>query len=457
MQRPAFLALALAASLAATPAPAAGEWTADGTPGSFQHEFARLLYHGSLPEAEAHAAAALEAEGQIARFALGTALFLGAVEGLAADLHRYGLEPAEPFGVPFLRLPVPANPSPETLDYAAYRAIFERFAGRLAAARAELALVDDPALLLPLRPGLVRLDIDGDGAHARGERLMPLFAAATGFGPMPGAPVKDIEALLAASAAGDALALTALDALAPPIGFDGADAAWLEGYTHLLAALVETGLAHDWQTSFETSFHAFFPRAGLPMAVLDAELGATGPGDALSAEDRRLGAMVADLLAFGTGAPWPVSEPARLRAAHAHLKAVIATSRRSWAMIGAETDNAAGGPPAAFPEWIPAPGQIQLAGAMPVTTEVLAGWNRFLDAFDRVLDGTLLMPHWRFRRGLNVRRMFEEPRPLSPILLIQGQGALPYLEEGKLADAALADEILRLLGGDFLSYFVWFN
>ena len=52
------------------------------------------------------------------------------------------------------------------------------------------------------------------------------------------------------------------------IDFDGSDAPWLRGYSHLLMGLGEFLLAHDWRQSFDHSFHALFPRSGLPFQAL---------------------------------------------------------------------------------------------------------------------------------------------------------------------------------------------
>ena len=162
-----------------------------------------------------------------------------------------------------------------------------------------------------------------------------------------------------------------------------------------------------------------------------------------------------DMVAFLLHLPWKPTEPARLKAVRTHLKGMIATSRQTWKMIRAETDNRKEGQ-LGFPEWLPAPGQAQSANRR-VNERVLEGWMRFLDTFDELLDGKRLVGHWRFDQGLNLKRMLEEPRPFSPFLLIQGSDALPYLEDGPLADAAHMSRIMRIFRGDFFSYFLWIN
>src|SRR5262249_47998056 len=48
------------------------------------------------------------------------------------------------------------------------------------------------------------------------------------------------------------------------VAFDRADALWLQGYCHLLAAGLEFVLAYDWQDSFEKAGGLFYKRLELP-------------------------------------------------------------------------------------------------------------------------------------------------------------------------------------------------
>ena len=65
-------------------------------------------------------------------------------------------------------------------------------------------------------------------------------------------------------------------------------------------------------------------------------------------------------------------------------------SRESWRRIAAETDDGF--------EWIPGPHQSFASGEnrpAAVTEDAVKGWLQFLDTFEAVLDGKLLLPHWR--------------------------------------------------------------
>ena len=81
----------------------------------------------------------------------------------------------------------------------------------------------------------------------------------------------------------------------------------------------------------------------------------------------------------------------------------------------------------------------------------------FLSEFDALLKGEKLLPHWRLDKGIDIRRVFLEPRPFDPILWVQGSAALPYLASGPVTDARTWRRIMELFGGNFFGFAVWFN
>jgi hypothetical protein len=355
------------------------------------------------------------------RFGLGATQFLIAIEHMSQFMYRHGLE--QPRGlqgaVPFLRFPLPLNPAPEPLTYEKTRGFFMASLSDLAAAQVTLAGMGSGDVKLPVAIGLVRLDLDGDGTASEEETLWRVFDSTLGGGN-----------------------ITAQDAEAFVVVLDRGDAAWLRGYTHLLSALLEFPLAHDWQQGFDASFHMFFPRAGLPNAILDAT-----PSNLFGDPSA---ASFADLIAFIHLMHWPVTEPKRMEAVLGHLESVVALSRESWKFILAETDDEA--------EWIPNPRQTKsVLPGVPVTQETVDGWLLFLGEFDALLTGRKLIPHWRLEKGINLRRVFAEPRTFDPVLWMQGSAALPYLEDGELTSSDTWSRIMGLLQGNFLGYAIWFN
>lgn len=356
-----------------------------------------------------------------ARFALGTTEFLLAVEHLSQSMYRYGLEPPPTLAgaFPFFRMPVPRNPKPEQLSYEKMREVFKTILAEFSAADATLAKIGTGDLKLPIAIGLARLDLNGDGSISDDEALWRVFNATLGGGNIP-------------ERAADRFI----------ISFDRGDVAWLRGYTHLLSAMAEFALAHDWQEGFDTAFQMIFPNAGLPNSVLnDYRATQYGGFDPIPA---------ADLIAFIHLMHWPVTEPERMRTVLSHLEAVVDLSRESWKYILTESDDEA--------EWIPGP--KQKSGVLPaaaITQQTVDGWMAFLGEFEALLKGEKLIPHWRLVKGINLRRAFTEPKLFDPILWAQGSAALPYVEDGPMTNAETWTRIMRMFGGNFLGYAIWFN
>jgi hypothetical protein len=407
------------------------------------------LYAGRVAEAEKQLLRYVTAHpaDQEGFYALGAARFLGAIERLGQSLHRHGLQrPGGEFlapGLPFLRFPVPSNPAPENLTYDKARAILQTFITDLAAADASLSRVDAPNVSLPLNLGLVRLDLDSDGTAGPEEALWQVFAKVS------------------------SLSIQESQARQFLLRFDAGDAAWMRGYSHLLRAMSEFLLAHDWREGFERAFHQFFPGSGMPYAQLDEllrrhwdeyrkclEAGGTDcrdrrPGDrSASFMDPQFG-LIADLLAFIHLAHWPVVEPGRMARVLDHLETVVAMSRQSWRLILAETDD--------DHEWIPNPLQTGMLPGMRIDRQIIDGWLGFMSELDGMLQGRILLGHWRLARGINLRRVFLEPTTFDPILWAQGSAALPYLEEGPLARSDTWRRLQQIFAGDFFRYAVWLN
>lgn len=375
------------------------------------------LESGALADGAATLTGMIAADGANAdaRFGLGLIEFVQGVEHLSQGLYRYGLQPPRSFLLPIVRLPVPENPNPEPIDYDAFRRLLATFESDLAKAEATLAGVtaaDDVKIRLNLIA--VRYDADGNGTVGPDEVLV--------------------------GALGRFLAVGPEELAAEPfhVAFDAADAYWLRGYSNVLMALTNFLLAHDWRESFDVSFHVFFPRAHSEFQTALA-----GPDDSMLGSE----VAIADLISF-LHIRWPVAEPARMAAVRTHLKQMVALSRENWAAILAETDDDA--------EWVPGPGQSGATGAT-VSREQVDAWYLVLDEVEALLDGTKLMPHWRFDAGINFRRVFEEPRPFDLVLWITGPSALPYLENGDILTSAEWEALTSAFQGEFGSYAIWFN
>ncbi len=437
----------------------------------FEQDFQMHLEKADISGAMALARIKLaESPGDMqAQFALGAAQFLDAVEGLGQGLYRHGLTHDQGdealsgwlpgmSDLPFLRLPMPENPSPQPFSAESFRRILTEFNTDLQAADVTLSHVPAGQVTLPLYVKKVYLDFNGDGEAQ---------------------PIESIPMILSAISGSE------VQKTIPLIRFDESDVLWLRGYSHLLAGISDLLLAYDWRDAIDLTFHSAFPKSPLASAPLEdarqkmfveykRALAAKECGrpkkdldsDELTPEEQAIwdryracertrNALeyggIADLVAFVHLFRWPVVEPERLLTARQHFLTMIALSRANWASILQETDDNG--------EWIPGPEQSSLFSNLQVTEEILSGWMSFLDQAEAVLEGRLLIAHWRFDKsqGLNIRSMLEEPETLDPILIISGAGALPYLETGPLAPGSTLDTGMDLLYGGMLAYFFWFN
>lgn len=390
----------------------------------------QYLTSGELAAGEEALVRALAERGnQQDRFGLGVLRFARAIERLSQSFYRHGLR-SELDGnrvpianLPFLRLPLPENPRPEPLTYPQLRKIFERFIADLAAAEETLVPLGSASeVKLPLHFGRIKLDLNGDGKADEDEKLWRLYARMNAAVRI--VPQRDIDEFV--------------------ICFDKADVFWLRGYCHLLMAMSETLLAHD----FSAPFDALAPYAFAGVKSNDRTLkfdvsrtGFDGIVDAIAA---------IHILRF------PVVEPARTAAALAHLQDVIELSRKTWQAILAETDNDF--------EWIPGPGQTGVMPGVRVTKEMVTGWHEFLDEAEALLRGRKLVPQfferWTGRetnKGINLRRVFTQPRDFDAILWIQGSGVAPFVEEGQVTSNETWNRFERIFGGQFIGFAFWFN
>ena len=406
------LCLSLAASPAAADAPLAEKYLLDGK----LAEGAKAL-EGRLKEAPTD---------DQARFGLGVLQFLQTFEHLGGGLFKYGLRTEKSFlrPPPQVKEFLPQNPNPEMLTYTVARQLLQTFIEDLAKAEATLAEVHDPAVKLPLHVGLIKIDPFGQGK--------PISAAFL-FERIEGPPVKNqqVKELV--------------------IGFDRGDVSWLRGYCHFLAAGGELLLAVDGQRAFDCGAHLLFEKVETPYIFLLEERRAFDEAPLTNVR------MFSDVLSFFHQLTrLPLKEPARTKAALAHLEAGVGQAKELWKFILAETDD--------DNEWLPNPRQTGVIG-VKVTQEMIDVWLETLDEAEQVLQGKKLIPFWRGKageRGVNLRRVFTEPQTFDLIEWVQGTAAVPYLEKGpltKLADPSVGARLNKAFGGpfNFIGFGFWFN
>lgn len=393
---------------------------------------AEALYSGDLEGGIARLEP-LAADDQEAKFGLGLIRFVTAVEGFAQALHRHGF--TAPDGGPMmgrpLAMPVPVNPDPEPLTYEKLRTVLQQLVDTLDEARPVLLEAGASGdYVVPIEPLKIRIDVDGDGRATEAESIGVIVGTIAGMATIPGPT----------------------DPGAPPpsrppepqvtIGFDRADAIWLAGYSEVLAAQADFLLAHNFERMVQATFHRIFPRAGLPMQDF-----VTATGSLML--DPQSDNAIADALALIHELSWPVVEPDRLRRVLTRLRHVTELSRRNWDAILAETDD--------DHELLPNPSQTGPNPEAKITDAQVAAWRATLDTADQILDGTLLVPHWRFQKGFDLEAYFDTATRTDLVMLITGYDALPYLKDGPIASAQSFGEANRVFGDALIGYAFWFN
>ncbi|MEX2175608.1 MAG: hypothetical protein WD872_14690 [Pirellulaceae bacterium] len=364
-----------------------------------------------------------------ARFGLGTLQFLRAVERLGQSLHKFGALGSESrLGrqIPLLRLAVPKNPTPRQVAYADVRKILEELVADLAVAEATLAAVKDENVKLPLHFGLIALDLNGDGAAGGEETLWRIYAELNGgLRLTPDVTPEAVQDFV--------------------IAFDRGDVFWLRGYCHLLSAICEMVLAYDTEPVFNALAHQLFDNPAAP------PLPAAFARDKAHPRGRGWMDDIADAIAALHLARFELKDPAKMKAAHGHLTEVIRLSRESWRAIQAETDD--------DHEWVPNSKQASVIPGVRVTAEIIAGWHEFLNEAEALLAGKKLVPHWRMRsdHGINLRRVFHEPREFDLVLWAHGAAAVPYIEQGDVTSRETWTRLRQTFRGQFVGFAIWFN
>lgn len=385
------------------------------------------LYDGAMAEGLVQLEPMSAAGDTEAKFGVGAIRLTQTIEHFVQTLYRHG------FALPStnsalgsgVTVPIPQNPNPEPFDYDGVRTMLQDFVTGLDAARTELEAAGASGdYVIEINPLRVVIDANGDGKAAPGENLAVLVAL------WSGSSVDEV--------------------LAPPtpdvpkfesVGFDRADAYWLSGYSDVLAAQADFLLAHDFSSFVNALFHRLFPKAGFPMQEF-------AMGGSLMF-DPETDTGIADIIAAIHTINWPVTDAARLAGVRARMKAVLDYSRQDWDAILTETDD--------NHELVPSPKQTAMVPDTSITDEKVAAWRATLDEADKVLDGTLLIPHWRFKQGFDLKAYFETAKQTDLVMILTGAGALPFLRDGEVANPQHFREIQAAFGNDWLGYAFWFN
>jgi len=148
---------------------------------------------------------------------------------------------------------------------------------------------------------------------------------------------------------------------------------------------------------------------------------------------------------------WQVVEPQRLKQARLHLLQVMELNQNTWRLVRLETDDDR--------EWLPNAKQTPPFGGKPgmVTDEIIDSWLATTGLAAEVLRGEKLIPHPRFHKGFNLRRLLDETKQMDLILIVTGHALVPYLEDGVIADQKAWKAITQPMGRDVGKFAIWFN
>ncbi|PZO67836.1 MAG: hypothetical protein DI498_02320 [Paracoccus denitrificans] len=229
------------------------------------------------------------------------------------------------------------------------------------------------------------------------------------------------------------------------IRFDTADLHWLRAYSHLIEGMAQTALAFNPEPVLERriAFRAELERQHTDPPT-DEVLERT-----MYSQAQMLGPIVDDVAAVVQLLRQTPDKP-RIAAAADHFRQMIAANRTFWSAVETETDDDR--------EWIPNDRQKAALGfELPPGTAT--AWQEVLSDAEAVLDGTKLVPFWRFApgHGIDLAQWIKEPGPIDLMDWVQGSGALPYAKDGETVDRDNWDQFASMLDGDAFLYMVLLN
>lgn len=278
------------------------------------------------------------------RFELALLQLFHSVDGLGNSLYRYGLK-EEVSSLPFLRLPVPRNPKPQSISYVDFRAIFEDLIQDLDNVDSTLSEIKSADVRVFVRLGVVRFDMDGDG-NATQE--------------LNGILKKIHQKEFAFLAGNESL----------PVAFDRGDVAWLRIYCQLLSAVLNLALAFDLEPGFDAGAPEFFenPRVGKRDWNIEKEL--------------------------------RIVEPRRINQFRHRLILITELNQEMWKHIRLEKDNDF--------EWMPNSKQESVLG-FTVNDRLVDSWLSAMNEVGKALKGECVLPVKRNGKGINLKVILEDP------------------------------------------------
>lgn len=422
-----------------------------------------------------------------ALFGLGVLRFFGAITDLQQGLYQHSTKiTSQGKGSRLTRglLPrgmgntilVPPNPNATPMTYAKLRELVAVFATKLAQAERTLARIGDRAVKLPLRPFDIAIDLNHNGSIESNERiLVSLLSGQRGrlreaaFGAELAFDFEKSYDVAAHNLYGDKATAFGVT-LAQQAGFGRKQELIQAEFDSVSDKIKEVRRERSSRRDVrELEKHL----RELPLTPQNAEqrqlyenaletMRASRKGHRerlakLYCEQRRLRAerdgagagWLFDAVAFARTLSWDVVEPRRLKAAREHLLQVMAINRNTWRLARLETDNDR--------EWLPNAKQTAPFKSQSITDKIIDSWLATTALAAEVLRGEKLLPHPRFRKGLNLRKFLDGAKRIDFVLIATGHDLVPHLENGQVVDEKAWSAITQPMGRHAGQYAIWFN
>ena len=212
---------------------------------------------------------------------------------------------------------------------------------------------------VPLRLGVIRFDMDGDGTAAQELNVI----------------LKDIHQQEFAFLQGN-------EAL--PVDFDRGDVTWLRIYCQLMSAVLDFALAFDLEPGFDEGAHKLFANPKLGKRSWSGE----------------------QVLR--------ISEPRRLARVRRRLILITELNQEMWKHVRAEKDKRL--------EWLPNSNQMSVLG-FSVNDGLVDSWLDVMTEVEAALKGERVIPRFYLERngkGFNLKSLLEDPPTIIDQPLIEG-------------------------------------
>lgn len=228
------------------------------------------------------------------------------------------------------------------------------------------------------------------------------------------------------------------------VRFDAADVHWLRAYTHLIQTGASLLLAFDPETEMTRILNL------QNVLAEQSHVDSDSPGLDLYGNRKIAYGAAIDAIAVVYQTLRHQPDKALINEAEQHFRDMIKANRDFWGAVNDEKDDDR--------EWIPNELQTQALGLV-VPPDAGDAWLSVLSDAERLLNGELLIPHWRYGSdyGIDLRKWLDDPKPIDLVSWLQGTGSLEFSHSGRLISGETLDRFESATGRNMGLYMVLFN